>query len=109
MKALSWVLIGAGVVVAVVFLIANAPEPAYSTGDPDVDRFADKTDLWGGKQRVKGTGGSLLGKAKQGFGEVTGNEQLANEGAADQAVGAVKDAAGKVAGAVSDTVRDLNQ
>ncbi len=109
MKALSWVLIGAGVVAAVVFLIANAPEPAYSTGDPDVDRLANKTDLWGGKQRVKGTGGSLLGKAKQSFGEATGDESLANEGAADQAIGTVKDTAGKVAGAVSDTLRDLNR
>jgi uncharacterized protein YjbJ (UPF0337 family) len=38
----------------------------------------------------------LKGKAKEGAGELTGDEGLANEGRADQAKGKVKEAAEKV-------------
>ena len=108
MKAFGWIVVGVSVS-ALVYLIVNAPQPAYSTGDPDVERAAGKTSLWGGKQRVQGAGDSLLGKAKQGIGELTGNESLADEGAGDQTAGALKDTVGKVAGAVGDTIHNLNQ
>jgi uncharacterized protein YjbJ (UPF0337 family) len=38
----------------------------------------------------------LKGKAKEGVGNLTGDESLANEGKADQAKGKVKEAADKV-------------
>ena len=109
MKALPWVVAGVGIGAALFYVIKNAPEPSYSTGDPDVDRFASKANRWGSKQRVQGTGDSLLGKAKQAFGEVTGDADTADSGAGDQAEGSLRNFAGKAANAVSDTVRDLNR
>lgn len=108
MKVLTWILAAAGIS-AIVYLIVNAPSTEYASGDPDVEDAANKTSAWGSKQRVTGTGGSLLGKAKQGVGDLTGDDQLATEGAVDQAVGTVKDAAGQAAHAVSDTLHDLNR
>ncbi|HEX7303183.1 CsbD family protein [Lentzea sp.] len=46
----------------------------------------------------------LGGKAKETAGEVTGDEQLANEGRADQAKAAVKDGVEKVKDAVGGVV-----
>ena len=109
MKALPWIIAGVTLSAAVTFVLTNAAEPAYSTGDPDVENAARKTSVWGSKQRLGGTGSSLLGKAKEGVGNVTGDEGLASEGLVDQAAGAVKDAAGQVAHGVSDTLRDINQ
>ncbi|MGI4758395.1 MAG: CsbD family protein [Janthinobacterium lividum] len=106
MKALPWIIAGVAFG-AVAYYIANAPEPQFA--DRDVEDAANQSNLWGGKQRVKGTGGDLLGKAKEGFGRATGNDSLAAEGVGDQIVGNVKDAAGKVAGAVGDTLHDLNR
>ena len=109
MKALGWIVVGVGLGAALVYLVANAPEPAYGSGDPDVDRAADKTAFWGAKTRAEGLGGGLLGQAKQAVGEATGNESLADSGAGDQAIGAIKDTVGKAANAISDTVHDLNR
>lgn len=109
MKALPWIVAGVGISAALIYVIVNAPEPSYSTGDPDVDRFANKATSWGSKQRVKGAGDSLIGKAKQAFGEATGDYDTANSGAGDQTVGSVRNVAGKAANAVGDAVRDLNR
>lgn len=106
MKALPWIIAGVAFG-AVAYYIANQPEPQYASGD--VEDAAFKSNVWGGKQRIQGTGGSLVGKAKEGFGRATGNDDLQAEGIGDQVVGTVKDAAGKVAGAVGDTLHDLNR
>lgn len=106
MKALPWIIAGVAFGAAA-YYIANAPEPRYA--DPDVEDAATKSGVWGSKQRVKGTGGSLLGKAKEGFGKATGDEDLQAEGVGDQVVGTVKDTVGKAANAVSDTLHDLNR
>ncbi len=108
MKALTWILAITGIS-AVVYLIVNAPSTQYASGDPDVEGAAIKSYAWGSKQRVTGTGGSLLGKAKQGIGNITGDDQLAGEGALDETAGAVKDAAGQAAQAVGNTIHDLNR
>ena len=108
MKALPWIIAGVGVGLAV-YVIANQPGPQYATGSDDVEDAAANTALWGSKQRIKGKGGSLLGKAKEGVGRATGNDSLAGEGLVDQAVGAVKDTAGDAAHAVSETIHDLNK
>lgn len=107
MKVLPWIFAGIGIG-AFVYLLANQQSPAYAGGDSDVQDAADKTSAWGTKQRLTGTGSSLLGKAKKGIGKATGDDQLAGEGAVDQVAGTVKDAAGKAAHAVSDTIKDLN-
>ena len=106
MKALPWIIAGVAFG-AVAYYLANVPEPSYA--DPDVENAANKSSTWGDKQRIKGTGGSLLGKAKEGFGRATGDDDLQAEGLGDQIVGSVKDAAGKVAGAVGDTLHDANR
>jgi uncharacterized protein YjbJ (UPF0337 family) len=108
MKSLPWIIAGVGIGLATYVLI-NQPGPQYAGGYDDVEDAADKTAFWGSKQRVKGTGGSLVGKAKEGFGRATGNDDLAGEGLVDQAVGTVKDTAGKAANAVGKTIHDLNQ
>lgn len=106
MKAFPWIIAGIAFGAAAYYL-ANAPQPRYA--DRDVEDAANESSLWGGKQRVKGTGGTLLGKAKEGFGHATGNDSLEAEGVGDQVVGEVKDAAGKVAGAVGDTLHEWNR
>lgn len=106
MKALPWIIAGVAFGAAA-YYIANAPEPRYV--DPDVDDAAANASVWGSKQRIKGTGGSVLGKAKEGLGKATGDEDLQAEGVGDQVVGTVKDTVGKAANAVSDTLHDLNR
>lgn len=51
----------------------------------------------------------LGGKAKEAAGEVTGDEQLADEGRADQAKAAVKEGVEKVKDAVSGLVDKLKK
>lgn len=109
MKALPWIVAGVGISAALIYVIVNAPQPRYSTGDPDVDDFASRAKQWGAKQRTQGVGDSLVGKAKQVFGEATGNYDTADSGAGDQTVGSIRNVAGKAANAVGDAVRDLNR
>ena len=68
--------------------------------------FGTQAGTWGTKQRVKGTGGVLGGKLEQGLGDLTGDPAVQGKGVLDQAVGTVKDTAGKAAHAVSDAVSD---
>jgi uncharacterized protein YjbJ (UPF0337 family) len=46
---------------------------------------------------------------KEGLGNLTGNPDLANSGAADQAEGDVREGAGKLAQAAGQTLHDLNR
>ena len=109
MKGLSWLLAGAGLgIVAYIFFMQESA-PRYAAGYDDIDDAADAAGRWGTKQRVTGTGGSVLGRVKEGVGRVTGNSDLEGEGVVDQAAGAVKDTAGRVAHAVEGTIKELNQ
>lgn len=108
MKALPWILAGVGISLAT-YVLVNQPGPQYATGSDDIEDAANKTSLWGSKQRLGGTGGGLIGKVKEGFGRATGDEDLAGEGMVDQVTGAVKDTAGKAAHAVGETIHDLNR
>jgi uncharacterized protein YjbJ (UPF0337 family) len=107
-KAFPWILAGIGVGVAA-YVVLNQPGPQSATGNDDVEEAAGRTTLWGSKQRLYGTGGNLAGKLKEGVGRITGDDQLADEGVADQVVGAVKDTAGRVAQAAGQTIHDLNR
>ncbi len=106
MKAFPWLLAGLGIG-AVAVLVFTTPEA--EVGDPDVNRIARKAGTWGAKQRMEGVGGNLVGAAKQKWGEATGNYDLADEGAGDQTIGHIKDAAGKVADKASDVLREFNR
>jgi uncharacterized protein YjbJ (UPF0337 family) len=109
MKAFPWLIAGLSIGAAAIVAFYQMDASAVSYGDPDVERAANKSGAWGAKQRVKGVGGNLVGAAKQKIGEATGNYDLADEGVGDQAVGHLRDAAGKVADGVSDVLHDLNR
>jgi uncharacterized protein YjbJ (UPF0337 family) len=112
MRALPWILVGVGVGMAATVLLFNdglGAEPEYATGYDGVERAARKTFGWGTGKQAEGKVGSVAGAIKQKVGEFTGDEQLADEGAADRVVGDVKDAAGKLGNAVGQTIHDLNK
>jgi uncharacterized protein YjbJ (UPF0337 family) len=108
MKALTWIFAGVGVGM-VAYIALNQAGPQYATGDDDVEYAANRASLWGAKQRLYGRGGDLAGRLKEGVGRVTGNDQLADEGVADQVVSAVKDTAGRAAQVAGQTIHDLNR
>jgi uncharacterized protein YjbJ (UPF0337 family) len=108
MKALTWMMAGVGVG-ALAYIVLNQPGPEYASGDDDVEYAADRAALWGSKQRIYGAGRGATGKVKEGIGRITGDDQLAGEGLADQATGAVRDIAGQAAQAVGQTVHELNR
>ena len=108
MKALPWIIAGVGVGFAAYFVL-NQPSPQFATGNDEIEDEAGKTAFWGSKQRVKGIGGGLVGKLKEGVGRATGDEQIESEGVLDQTAGAVQDTAGQAAHAVADTIHELNR
>jgi uncharacterized protein YjbJ (UPF0337 family) len=108
MKSLPWVIAATALGIAA-YVVINTPGPEYATGSDSVEDAARGTSQWGSKSRVKGTGTNLFGKAKEAVGNVTGNQDLANEGVGDQIVGKVKDAAGSVAQAAGQAIHDLNK
>ena len=107
MKRQVWIPLALGIVATYIFLDRRASR--YAAEYDEWERAADRTDLWGSKQRIAGTGRDFLGRMKEGVGRLTGNDELAGEGAVDQIAGAVQDTAGKVANAASDAIRDINR
>lgn len=106
----TFFLLGSLALALAAYLILNAPEASLTAAEPDeLDQLGHRVGRWGTKQRLTGTGSSLAGSVEQTAGDLVGNDQLANQGSFDQAKGAVKDAAGKVAHAVEDTIHDLNR
>ncbi|SNS25913.1 Uncharacterized conserved protein YjbJ, UPF0337 family [Granulicella rosea] len=109
MKQLPWILAGGALAAAVYLLVNGITAPQYATGADSVEDAAHKTFGWGSKQRATGLGTNVVGKVKEGFGRVTGDQDLADEGVADQAIGTIKDAAGQLAHAAGETLHDLNR
>lgn len=108
MKTFLW-LVGLGTLGVAAYVIFSNNQLDGAPGRSDVNDAGDQVGSWGTKQRVKGTGGELGGKLKQGVGKVTGDKSLEGSGVLDQATGAVKDAAGQAAHAVQDTIQDLDK
>jgi uncharacterized protein YjbJ (UPF0337 family) len=108
MKTLAWFAAGIGIGL-VIYLIANAPEPEYATGYDSVEDAARSAADWGTKQRVTGAGADVLGRVKEGFGNLAGNPDLAGEGTGDRLAGEIKEGVGKVAEAAGQTLHDLNR
>jgi uncharacterized protein YjbJ (UPF0337 family) len=108
MKTLAWLVagIGAGLVV---YLIANAPEPGYATSSDNLAEAARNTFGWGMKQRARGVGRNIAGRVKEGVGNLTGDANLADSGAADQVEGNIREGVGTVAEAAGQTLHDLNR
>ena len=107
MRRSLWVPLAISVVAAYIVLDRRATRCA--AGYADLEEAANKTSDWGSEQRITGTGRSLLGKVKEGFGRLTGDPDLAGDGVIDQFAGALKDASGKAAHVVGDTIHDLNR
>jgi uncharacterized protein YjbJ (UPF0337 family) len=108
MKALPWIIAGTAIGVAA-YVVLNTPGPEYATGNDTLEQAARRTSQIGSKTRIRGAGGKFIGKAKEAFGNATGNSDLADEGVGDQIVGSLKDAAGTVAQAAGQTLHDLNR
>ncbi len=107
MKRSMWVPLAISVVSAYILLDRRATR--YGDKYNDMETVASRTSDWGSKQRFTGTGKNLVGRLKEGFGRLTGNPDLAEEGVANQVAGAVQDTTGKAAHFVSDTIHDLNR
>ncbi|HET9099188.1 MAG TPA: CsbD family protein [Acidobacteriaceae bacterium] len=107
MKRQLWIPLALGIVATYIFLDRRAARHAAEYDE--MESAADRTALWGSKQRIAGTGRDLLGKVKEGVGRITGDDDLAGRGVVDQVAGSVQDTAGKAANAASDTMRDFNR
>ncbi|HEX4154304.1 MAG TPA: CsbD family protein [Acidobacteriaceae bacterium] len=107
---LLWLTAGVGLGIAA-YLIFNTPAPRYATGseDEDVEDAARATAHWGTRQKARGAGSDVLGRVKQGIGNLTGSDQLADEGTGDRIAAAVQHTAGDVAQAAGQTLHDLNR
>jgi len=103
MKMFPWMVAAAGLGFAA-YVVLSRSATEYATGPAARTAFG-----WGTKQRAFGVGGQLSGRLKEGVGRITGNDNLAGEGVADQAAGLAKDAAGSVAQAVGQTIHELNR
>lgn len=105
MKRHTWIPLAIGIVATYIVLDRRAAR--YAAEYDDLDSAADTAANWGSKQRIAGTGRSLLGRLKQGFGRITGNDSLVEEGVLDQIAGDLQNTSGKAAHGISDTVHDL--
>lgn len=105
---LVWLTAGVGLGIAA-YLIFNTPAPRYATGSEDVEDAARATAHWGTKQKARGAGADVLGRVKQGVGNLTGSDRLVDEGTGDRIAAAVKHTAGDVAQAAGQTLHDLNR
>lgn len=110
MRALPWMIAGVGIGVGVTLLMKlNEPEADYATGYDGVERAAGKSFGWGTKKRAEGKVASMIGAAKEGVGQFTGDRDLEDEGAFQRTGGEVKDAVGEVGQSVGQTIHDLNR
>lgn len=108
MKTLAWLAAGIGAGLAI-YLIANSPGPQYATGSDNLEDAARNAAGWGSKQRATGVGSNVVGRVKEGLGNLTGNPDLADEGVGDQVAGNVRKGVGRFAQAAGQTLHDLNR
>ena len=59
------------------------------------------------RDELEGKTESLKGRAKQAFGDLTNNERMREEGAADEASGEVQAGLGKARRKVGEAIKDL--
>ena len=106
---LPWILAGIGAGIAATWVLMNQSRLQSDTGYDSVDEGAARTYGWGSKARVSGAGRNIVGHVKEGFGRITGQDDIAGEGVIDQAEGSVRNAVGTVAQAAGQTIHDLNR
>jgi uncharacterized protein YjbJ (UPF0337 family) len=59
------------------------------------------------KDELDGKADALKGRVKQGVGDLTDNDRLRDEGAADEAAGNIKEGFGKARRKVGDAIEDV--
>ena len=59
------------------------------------------------KDELDGKADALKGRVKQGVGDLTDNDRLRDEGAADEAAGKIKEGVGKARRKVGDAIEDV--
>jgi uncharacterized protein YjbJ (UPF0337 family) len=109
MRASNLLLTGIGVGAILTYALFYEPTLQRETGFDEVEEAANKARRWGMKKRFGAASDTLAGRVKEGVGRVVGNDDLASEGVAEQAVGVAKDTAGRLSHAVGDTIHDLNR
>jgi uncharacterized protein YjbJ (UPF0337 family) len=110
MKGFPWILAGIGIGIAITYIVyTSEPEPAYSSIDDGFTDAARKTFAWGTRQKARGKVDSAAGAIKEGVGNLTGNQDLADEGTGDRIVGKAKDIVGQLGQAAGQTIHDLNR
>jgi uncharacterized protein YjbJ (UPF0337 family) len=109
MRASNLLLAGIGVGAILTYALFYEPTLQRETGFDEVEDAANKAWRWGTKKRFGAGADTLAGRVKEGIGRVVGNDDLASEGMAEQAVGVAKDTAGRLSHAVGDTIHDLNR
>jgi uncharacterized protein YjbJ (UPF0337 family) len=109
MRGLPWILAGMGVGFVLAYVALSEPEPQTEADWDSVENAADRAWRWGTEARLSGAGRNTAGRFKEGIGRVLGDDDLADEGVADQFAGTVKSGAGALAHAVGETIHDLNR
>jgi uncharacterized protein YjbJ (UPF0337 family) len=61
------------------------------------------------RDEIEGTKEQIKGKAKQAWGDLTDNERLHDEGAADEAAGTVQEGFGKARRKVGEAIEDIGE
>ena len=107
MKPIHWILAGVGVGAAIIFFVLFEPSEQYEGENDGLENVAIQAKTWGTKKRFGAGANRIVGRVKEGIGRISGDEDLASSGALDQAIGAVKDTAGRVGQAVGETIHDL--
>jgi uncharacterized protein YjbJ (UPF0337 family) len=101
-------LAGIGVGAILTYALFYEPTLQQEIGFDGMEDAANRAWRWGTKKRFSAGVDSLAGRVKEGIGRVTGDDDLAGEGIADQTSGALKDTAGKWGNVVGETIHDLN-
>lgn len=107
MKVLPWLIATAGLGAAVYLVMKEPVYPDVAANDT-VDNLAAGASRWGVTQRVSGATRRVAGAAKETLGVAVGNDQVADQGVADQIGGALQNAAGKVAQGAGEVAHELN-
>ena len=109
MKALPWIIAGVGIGSVLAYLVLHRTSPQAETGWDSVENAANRTADWGTRIRLSSLGNRAAGILKHGAGRVLGDDDLAGEGALQQAAGEIKDAAGDLAQVAGQTIHDFNR
>jgi len=110
MRAFPWIVAGVGIGAGVTLLLRNAePRAEYATGYDGAEGVTRKAFNWGTKKRAGVKVESIAGAIKEGVERFTGDDRMADEGAAERVAGDVKDAAGQLGQAAGQTIQDLNR